>query len=126
MVSSTRHIFGLSCAIEAETKREGERAGGRGRPLQKTIFPSSILSFFLCLAGGSTDSSNHHRQRGGAGGGHLGAVERNSGGGGKSRFMNRLKGGSRNVDLGFDDDDEEDDDVREDDEGGFESRRFRG
>ena len=39
--------------------------------------------------------------------------------------MNRLKSGSRNVDLGFDDD-EEDDDVREDDEGGFESRRFRG
>ena len=38
--------------------------------------------------------------------------------------MNRLKSGSRNVDLGFDD--EEDDDVREDDEGGFESRRFRG
>ena len=38
--------------------------------------------------------------------------------------MNRLKNGSRNVDLGFDDDD--DDDVNEDDEGGFESPRFRG
>ena len=38
--------------------------------------------------------------------------------------MNRLKSGSRNVDLGFDDDD--DDDVNEDDEGGFDSRRFRG
>lgn len=73
--------------------------------------------------GGSTDSSNHRRQRSGAGGGHLGAVERDSGGG-KSRFMNRLKNGSRNVDLGFDDDD--DDDVNEDDEGGFESPRFRG
>ena len=38
--------------------------------------------------------------------------------------MNRLKNGTRNVDLGFDDDD--DDDVNEDDEGGFDSRRFRG
>ena len=44
MVSSTRQIFGLSCAIEAETKREGDRAGVR--PFQKTIFPSFILSFF--------------------------------------------------------------------------------
>ena len=43
MVSSTRQIFGLSCAIEAETKREGDRAGVR--PFQKTIFPSFILSF---------------------------------------------------------------------------------
>ena len=39
--------------------------------------------------------------------------------------MNRLKNGTRNVDLGFDDDDDGDD-INEDDEGGFESRRFRG
>ena len=105
--------------------RSGNEAGGRegGRPSVSEDNFSFFHSLLLCLAGGSTDSSNHHRQRGGAGG-HLGAVERNSGGGGKSRFMNRLKSGSRNVDLGFDD--EEDDDVREDDEGGFESRRFRG
>ena len=105
-------------------RKQREREGGESFvSLQKTIFLSSLLSF----AGGSTDSSNHLRQRSGAGlgggGGHLGAVERNSGGG-KSRFMNRLKNGGRNVDLGFDDDD--DDDVNEDDDGGFESRRFRG
>ena len=77
-------------------------------------------------AGGSTDSSNHHRQRSGAGG-HLGAVERNGGGGGKSRIMNRLKNGSGNIDLGFDDEDVNDDDEdNEYGEGGFEPRKFRG
>ena len=41
--------------------------------------------------------------------------------------MNRLKNGSRNVDLGFDDEDVNDDDEDNDDgEGGFEPRKFRG